>query len=189
MCRTHAAAGCPATALRSAVSVLSMQGGFALLGERGVAVVAGSRADSETVRPAPWHPSAEAGSVRQENKSNIMLKNLYDMVLGILGWWIVGWGLACATERSRASSILRQALAPLLAQRQCHRLSRHAPLPLSRVTPQMARTLALACSALASSWPATSAAWRTGRSRCHTLPQLPRSTPGLSRSVCGLVPT
>jgi len=53
--------------LSSAVLVLTMQGGFALL---------------------------ESGSVRMNNSVNILIKNIFDLVLGTYAFWTFGWGLA-----------------------------------------------------------------------------------------------
>lgn len=53
--------------LSTGMSVLSMQAGFALL---------------------------ESGSVRSLNSVNELFKNCADLTLGILVWWMCGWGLA-----------------------------------------------------------------------------------------------
>jgi ammonium transporter, Amt family len=64
--------------LSSAVLVVSMQGGFALL---------------------------EAGAVRATTATNIMLKNLADLILGGLIWWAVGWSFAFGSSATSAGII------------------------------------------------------------------------------------
>ena len=36
----------------------------------------------------------EAGAVRSKNCTNIIIKNVLDSLLGILGYWAIGWALA-----------------------------------------------------------------------------------------------
>jgi len=36
----------------------------------------------------------EAGSVRMNNSTNILLKNIYDFAFGTLGFFVSGWGLS-----------------------------------------------------------------------------------------------
>nr|CAD2184977.1 unnamed protein product [Meloidogyne enterolobii] len=36
----------------------------------------------------------EAGAVRSKNCTNILIKNVLDSLLGILGYWAIGWALA-----------------------------------------------------------------------------------------------
>ena len=53
--------------LSAGMSVLSMQAGFALL---------------------------ESGSVRSLNSVNELFKNCADLALGVVVWWLFGWGIA-----------------------------------------------------------------------------------------------
>lgn len=36
----------------------------------------------------------ETGSCRTKNASNVLMKNLVNVCVGTLGWWLIGWGLA-----------------------------------------------------------------------------------------------
>ena len=36
----------------------------------------------------------ETGSCRSKNASNVLMKNLVNVCVGTLGWWVLGWGFA-----------------------------------------------------------------------------------------------
>jgi Amt family ammonium transporter len=41
----------------------------------------------------------ESGSVRKKNSSSILVKNMYNVVVGIIGYWIIGYGLSFGNVR------------------------------------------------------------------------------------------
>lgn len=41
----------------------------------------------------------ESGSVRKKNSSSILVKNLYNVIVGIIGFWLIGYGLAFGDVR------------------------------------------------------------------------------------------
>eukprot|EP00438_Fugacium_kawagutii_P032327 Skav226344 [mRNA] locus=scaffold2980:133568:135135:- [translate_table: standard] len=40
----------------------------------------------------------ETGSCRTKNASNVLMKNLVNVCVGTIGWWLVGWGLAYGSK-------------------------------------------------------------------------------------------
>ena|SRR5258708_26224539 len=41
----------------------------------------------------------ESGSVRRKNSSSILVKNMYNVVVGIIGYWLIGYGLSFGDVR------------------------------------------------------------------------------------------
>eukprot|EP00933_Yihiella_yeosuensis_P062585 TRINITY_DN6557_c0_g4_i1.p1 TRINITY_DN6557_c0_g4~~TRINITY_DN6557_c0_g4_i1.p1 ORF type:complete len:594 (+),score=135.75 TRINITY_DN6557_c0_g4_i1:112-1782(+) len=42
----------------------------------------------------------EAGSCRMKNTQNVLMKNLVNVCVGTLGWWIFGWGFAYGSKQN-----------------------------------------------------------------------------------------
>ncbi|CAJ1443112.1 unnamed protein product, partial [Effrenium voratum] len=44
----------------------------------------------------------ETGSCRAKNASNVLMKNLVNVCVGTLGWWLTGWAFAYGTQSGTA---------------------------------------------------------------------------------------
>ena len=41
----------------------------------------------------------ETGCCRAKNASNVLMKNLVNVCVGTIGWWVLGWGLAYGSKQ------------------------------------------------------------------------------------------
>ena len=42
----------------------------------------------------PGFAFLEAGAVQSKNSKNVLFKNLMDLAIGSLAWWMIGFGIA-----------------------------------------------------------------------------------------------